>query len=42
MKVVENIAIPFNKEAAAMLIVEVSYNEGLPEMYHAAYCFCYR
>jgi maltose alpha-D-glucosyltransferase/alpha-amylase len=33
MKVVENIAVPFNKEAAAMLIVEVSYNEGLPEMY---------
>ncbi|MDO1445611.1 maltose alpha-D-glucosyltransferase [Rhodocytophaga aerolata] len=33
MKVLENIAIPFNKETASMLIVEVSYNEGLPEMY---------
>jgi maltose alpha-D-glucosyltransferase/alpha-amylase len=39
IKILDNIEVPFGKDKAALLIAEVSYTEGLPELYQLPVAF---
>jgi maltose alpha-D-glucosyltransferase/alpha-amylase len=39
IKILDNIEVPFGKDKAALLIAEVSYTEGLPELYQLPIAF---
>ncbi len=39
LEVTEYIPVPVNGEEAALLIIEITYNEGLPELYQLALSF---
>ncbi|QHT68878.1 maltose alpha-D-glucosyltransferase [Rhodocytophaga rosea] len=39
VKVVDNVEIPFGKDRAALLVIEVNYNEGMPELYQIPVAF---
>ncbi|GAB3199452.1 maltose alpha-D-glucosyltransferase/alpha-amylase [Pontibacter aydingkolensis] len=39
MQIINNLPMPFDRQAASLLLIEVSYNEGLPELYQLPVAF---